>query len=149
VTASTGERHARRPWHLWVVGLATLAFFLAGSRDYVLVLARDTDYIVENCGQGGVGYFRNYPLVLRAVWTVNIVASVIAALLLLGRHRWSFLMALTAAVAQAVLLVATFAFRDRWDALGAGTAWFDIGVGGVGVALATYCWTMRSRGVLR
>ena len=57
-------------------------------------------------------------------------------------------LAAVSALAQAILLAVTFGFRDRWDALGATTAWFDVGIGVVTVLLAGYCWTMRRRGLL-
>ncbi|HZG89241.1 MAG TPA: hypothetical protein VEZ42_03420, partial [Pseudonocardia sp.] len=95
-----------------------------------------------------VAYFADYPLALRVIWTITIVAGLVAPLSLLARSRWSTPIAVAAATSQAVLLVVTFAFRDRWAALGAATSWFDIGIGVVTALFAWYCWMLRRRGYL-
>jgi hypothetical protein len=149
VTAPNRTFLTARPWHLWTAALLTLALYLGGARDYLLILAGDTDYMTRQFGPDGVTYFTGYPLALRAVWTVNVVGGLVAACLLLARSRWSVPAAATSAAAQAVLLVVTFGFRDRWAALGAATSWFDLGIGVVTVLFAGYCWRMRSQGLLR
>lgn len=139
---------ARRPWHLWLVAIAGFALYLGGARDYLLILVQSSDYIRGQFGQGGIEYFADYPSVLRVVWTINILGGLIAPMLLVARHRWALPAALVATAAQAVLLVTTFAFLDRWAMLGAMTSWFDIGVGVVTALLAAYCWALRRRGHL-
>jgi hypothetical protein len=138
-----------RSWHLWAVALLTLALYLGGARDYLLILAGDTDYMTRQFGPDGVAYFTGYPLALRVIWTINVVGGLVAACLLLALSRWSVPAAVTSAAAQAVLLVVTFGFRDRWAALGAATSWFDLGIGVVAALIAWYCWRMRRRGLLR
>lgn len=119
-----------------------------GGRDYLRILAGDTDYVVDTLGQRGVYCFEDYPAGLRTIWAVNITAGSLAPLLLLARSRWSAPTATTAALAQAVLLVVTSSFRDRWEALGAPLAWFDIGIGVVTAAFAVYCFIVRRRQTL-
>lgn len=140
---------ARRPWHMWVIATAILALYLIGATDYILVLVGDTDYIAGHFGQPGVDYFDGYPVVLRAIWTVNIVAGLIAPLLLIARHRWAAPTSVVATTAQVILLVVTFATRGRWEALGVQTSLFDIGVGVVTAAFAGYCFSIQRRGVPR
>lgn len=125
---------------------AVFALYIGGARDYVLILIGDTDYIRAQFGAEGVTYFTDYPLVLRGVWTLNILGGLTAPLLLVARRRWAFPVAVIAAAAQIVLLVVTFVFLDRWASLGAPIAWFDIGIGVVTVLFAIYCWAMGSRG---
>ncbi|MDO5736158.1 MAG: hypothetical protein Q4P15_06750 [Propionibacteriaceae bacterium] len=142
------QPRTRRPWHLWLVAIAMFALYLIGASDYILVLAGDTDYIAGNFGQPGVDYFEGYPVVLRAIWTVNIVVGLLAPLLLVARSRWSAQAAVVATIAQVILLVVTFATRGRWEALGVQASLTDIGVGVVTAALAGYCYWMHRRGVL-
>jgi len=143
------RRDTRRPWHLWLIAIAVFALYVGGARDYLLILVDDTNYIVGQFGQGGVVYFADYPPLLRAVWTINILGGLIAPVLLLGRSRWCVPVAVLTAAAQLVLLAATFTFLDRWAALGSATSWFDIGVGLVTVLFAGYCRKMRQSGILR
>lgn len=148
LTASTRTPVSARPWHLWVVTVVTFATYAGGARDYLLILAGNTDYMMGQFGPEGVAYFADYPIALRAVWTVNVAGGLVAPCLLLGLSRWSVPVAAVSALSQAILLAVTFGFRDRWDALGAATSWFDVGIGTVTVLLTGYCLTMRRRGRL-
>ena len=139
----------RLPAHAWVVALVTFALYVGGARDFLLILGRDTDYVVGQFGVGGSAYFADYPPALRVLWAVAVVSGLVAPCLLLARSRWAVPTALLAVASQAVLLVVTFAVRDRWAALGAATAWFDLGILVVAALFAGYCWAARGRGVLR
>ena len=148
MTTSRSTPAVRLPWHAWVVAIATFALYVGGARDYLLILGQDTGYVVRQFGPGGVAYFADYPLALRVIWTTTIIGGLVAPVSLLARSRRSVPIAVVAATSQAVLLVVTFAFRDRWAALGAATSWFDIGIGVVTALFAWYCWTLRRRGHL-
>lgn len=148
VSGQTQRYRTPRPWHLWVVAIAVFALYLGGVRDYLLLLVGDTEYMQAQFGTEGVAYFTDYPLLLRLVWTLNILGGLTAPLLLRARSRWAVPAAVISAAAQIAILAVTFAVRDRWAALGAAIAWFDIGVGVVTALFAWYCWTMHRRGVL-
>ncbi|GIE28541.1 hypothetical protein Ait01nite_015860 [Actinoplanes italicus] len=139
MTASIRTSVIRRPWHLWVAAALTAAIYLGDARDYLAL---------DQSGPGGIAYFADYPVALHAVWMVDITAGLVAPCLLLALSRWAVPVAAVAAAAQAVLLVVTFGFGDRWDALGAATSWFDLGIGVVAVLFAGYCWAMRRRNLL-
>ncbi len=119
----------RRPWHLWLFAFVILFLYAIGSIDFVRVLLGDTDYIAGLFGQTGVEYFRGYPVVLRVIWSVNVVTGSLAPVFLLVLSRWVGPLASVAAIAQAILLVATFSSLGRWEALGASSSLTDIGVG--------------------
>ncbi|TDC40992.1 hypothetical protein [Micromonospora sp. KC213] len=146
LTVPEGGRERRRPWHLWAFAVVTFALYVGGARDFLLILADDTEYMLRQFGPDGVAYFADYPLSLRIVWTVNVVGGLAAPILLLALDRWAAWVAVVAAASQLVLLMVTFAFRDRWDALGATTSLFDIGIGVVTVFFAWYCWRIRRSG---
>ncbi len=133
----------RRPWHLWLFAVTILALYVMGGLDFLRIQAGNAAYVADTFGPRGADYFDGYPFGLRALWAVNLLAGVSAPLLLMARHRWSAPTAALATIAQAVLLVVTFASRDRWEALGAPLAWFDIGIGAVTAVFALYCYRMR------
>lgn len=139
---------ARAPWHLWVIGVVFLGIYIGGARDYLLILLNDQDYLQRQFGAIGTAYFTGYPLGLRIVWTVTIAGGLLAPVFLLVRSRWAVPIAVVAAAAQVVLILLTFAFRDRWHALGAAYSLFDIGVAAATIGLALYCRRLRSRGAL-
>lgn len=139
------EPVVRRPWHVWLVSIIVFALYVGGARDYLLILMDDTDYIRGQFGQDGVIYFADYPLILRIIWTVNILGGLLAPVLLIARNRWAFPVAVTSASAQVVLLIATFALLNRWAMLGTVTSWFDIGIGIVTALFAGYCAALRHR----
>ena len=148
MTGAGNNHDRRRPWHLWLVAITVLALYVGGARDYLLILIRDTDYILGQFGEGGLKYFADYPLVTRLIWTVNILAGLLSPFLLLMRSRRAVPVAALAAAAQVVLLAATFTFLDRWAALGAAIAWFDIGIAVLTLLFAVYTWWLRRRGFL-
>lgn len=149
MTIAERVRTVRTPWHLWLVAAGVFAIYLGGARDFYLVLNYDTDYIASQFGAGGVAYFTDYPLELRAVWTVNVAAGLLGPLLLLARSRRAAPVAVIAVLAQVALAVLTYGYRDRWDALSTKTSLWDLGVLVVTALFAWYCLHQRRRGVLR
>lgn len=137
------SRFSSRPWHLWVVALFVFVLYIGGARDYVLILADNTGYIREQFGASGVVYFADYPVGFRILWTINILCGLTAPIMLIVRSLWAFAAAISAALAQVLLLIMTFTFLSRWAMLGAGTSWFDIGVGVVAGLFAWYCWALQ------
>lgn len=117
--------------------------YIGGVRDYLLILVNDTGYIQEQFGIGGLRYFSDYPLLLRTLWTINIVCGLLAPVLLLVASRRALPVAVTAAAAQCVLMVLTFGFYDRWALLGGDIGWFDIGVTLATVAFALIVWRIQ------
>lgn len=145
----TVER-AKAPWHLWFVGVFFVLLYGAGAYDYVMTRRLDAGYFAsQNYDDIQIAYFTDYPTLPAVVWTAAVWGALIAALLLLGRSRWARTVAVAALVAQLGLVVVTFGFMDRWQALGPWLALFDVGVLVLTIALVLYCGMMSRRGVLR
>ena len=94
-------------------------------------------------------YFTDYPVPLRLLWTVTVIAGIAAPILLLLRSRRAAPLALIAGLTQILLMGITFAVRDRWEVLGAFTAFWDAGVAVISLALWWYCRRTTMRSVLR
>ncbi|GGS62176.1 hypothetical protein GCM10010156_21230 [Planobispora rosea] len=149
-TTAENPRRGRAPWHLWVVGLFMLALYIGGARDYVLTLTLNPDYMAaQGYAEPQIGYFTDYPFGLGVLWTLNVTGGLASATASILRSRWAVPLALMTALAQLVLLILTFAFRDRWDILGPSMSLFDIGVGVLSFLFWWYCRVMLSRAVLR
>lgn len=145
MASDIAERRQKTPryWHTWVIAAFMLAMYLGGVRDYLLVLIGDVDYIRNQFGPAGVSYFAEYPFVYRVLWTLNIVGGLIAPILLVLRQRWALHAAGVSLASQVMLLLLTFTFRDRWDALGPMIAAFDIVITLVTAVFAYYCWRLQ------
>ncbi|MFC7403800.1 hypothetical protein [Georgenia alba] len=137
------------PWHLWVVAVLVLGLHVGGIWDYVSLLGPDRAYVeAQGWGEAGVQYFTDYPVTLRLLWTVVLLAGTAAPILMLARSRRAAPFALLAAVVQVVLMAITLGFLGRWEALGPGTAAWDAGVAAVNLAVWAYCRTLTERAVL-
>jgi hypothetical protein len=110
----------------------------------------DTEYFrMLNYGNGHIGYFANYPMVLALLWTVGVWGGLASSILLLLRTRWARPVAFIAFVCQLFLIIVTLAFMDRWRVFGPWQSLFDGAILLLTGAFVCYCRTMAARGVLR
>lgn len=81
------------------------------------------------CGEtSGLDYFTGYPLVLLALFAVNVLGAAAAFLVAPWRRMLAVRLMLVAALADALLIVVTVALRDRWSVTGAGPTLRDTAV---------------------
>jgi hypothetical protein len=85
-----------RPWHLWLVGLLSLAWNAFGGYDYVMTRQKNAVYLTDMMGSMGVtadqaiAYFDSFPLWVDVCWGLGVWGSVAGALLLLMRSGFAF-----------------------------------------------------------
>jgi hypothetical protein len=85
-----------RPWHLWLVGLLSLAWSGFGGYDYVMSRQKNAAYLAEMMGSMGVtadqaiAYFDSFPLWVDLCWGLGVWASVAGAVLLVLRSGFAF-----------------------------------------------------------
>ena len=90
-TASSG-----RPWHLWLVGLVSLAWNAFGGYDYYMTQTGNRAYLEPMTEPYGVrvedalAYFDGFPLWVELAWAVGVWGSVAGAVLLLVRRGFAF-----------------------------------------------------------
>jgi hypothetical protein len=144
------EYRTKTPWHLWLIGFLFIFIYANGVYDYFMMLGHDANYYnSKNYGENVVEYFTDYPFVFLVFYTINIFGGLIAPILLLFRTRWAAFMALVSAVSMLFLEVLTFAFRDRWNVLGAWVSLFDIALLLLTGGFYFYCRTLAKRDVLK
>lgn len=147
---ASSERAQRPPWHLWVVGLFFVALHVVGVYDQVMLLSQNAGYFQQQgLEEAQVAYFTSYPLPRALVWIVAIWGGLAASSLLLLRSRFAFPVALTAFVAQVILIIITFGFLNRWQVFGPRFSLFDFTILFLTAGLVLYCRAMSVRGVLR
>ncbi|MEC8178555.1 MAG: hypothetical protein VX072_02725, partial [Pseudomonadota bacterium] len=86
---------ARTPWHLWVVGIVSLAWNAFGANDYLQTQLGNLAYFesmmdgIEATPQQALAYFQSYPAWVHGAWAVGVWGAVLGSLLLLLRTRFA------------------------------------------------------------
>ena len=145
----------RTPWHLWVVGLISLAWNAFGANDYLQTQLGNLAYFesmmdgIEATPEQALAYFQSYPAWVQAAWAIGVWGSVLGSLLLLLRSRFA-----VHAFALSLLGLATTTVYQlivgQPDWLhNATTTIINIVIWSIATFLLIYALSMRSKGVLR
>ena len=143
--AMDGAAATRTPWHLWVVGILSLAWNASGA--WVFVQAQSGAAMDMDATE--IAYYAAQEPWFVAVTDVAFGAAILAALALLLRSRW--------AVTLYALSVAAIVVTSAYDIV-QGTAlllhdqgWLILSCVTTGLAVLqwAYAFAMRKRGVLR
>lgn len=139
----------RTPWHLWAVGLLSLAWNALGAIDHVMTSTRNAKYLAAFT-PAERAWFLGFPLWMKVAWTLGVWGAILGSLLLLLRSRWAVA---AFAVSLAGLVVATvyqYFIGDMPESLRTNGGMSFTAVLWVGAALLLwYAIRQRSNGVLR
>lgn len=90
------DRASAAPWHLWVVGIASLAWNGFGGYDYYMTQIGSRDYLAAMSEPYGlsvdtaIAYYESFPIWVETAWAIAIWGSVLGALLLLMRSSFAY-----------------------------------------------------------
>lgn len=136
----------QRPWHVWLMILIVGFIYAMGIYDFFMMLSHNEHYYAShNYGQAVVEYFTAYPLYFMVFWIVNLLAGMLAPITLIFNVKWAKQLALSSSVADLILLLLTFTFKNRLEVLGAGVAAFDIFILLITFGFYLYCREMDKR----
>lgn len=140
----------RAPWHIWIVGLASLIWNGLGAADYTMTQYQFEPYMNQFTDEQRV-YFESFPTWVQATWALAVWLSVAGSLLLLFRSRFAGAAFGLAVVFMAVTFTHNFALAEvrMNDIAGPAALWFSIVILLVGIVLWLYARQMRKNGVLR
>ena len=145
-------RRAATPWHLWLVGLLSLAWNGYGAFDYIQTTTRGEAYMrASGFGDDMIAYFNAMPTWMYVPWTLGVWGAVIGSLLLLARSRWA-VHAYALSLLGAVVSLIYSKFINPPPALPPELAmmeWMPYVIALIAAFLAWYAWTMAKKGVLR
>lgn len=114
-------------WYGYTFILFVLFMYIMGIYDFFMMLSHNSEYYLShNYGKEVIEYFTNYPIYFMIFWIVNLLTGFISPLLLTLKKRLSKYLALVSSISQLILLLLTFAFRNRLEVLGLNIAIFDI-----------------------
>ncbi|MEH6683018.1 MAG: hypothetical protein V7664_00825 [Qipengyuania sp.] len=99
------EQAIKTPWHLWVVGIATLLFNAIGCYSYTMTQTGSLADLGMTPDQ--IAYFDGFPAWADAAWALGVWGAFTGSVLLLLRRK----LALAAFVVATIGLIATTYFE--------------------------------------
>lgn len=143
------------PWHLWVIGLVTLAWNAFGPNDYLQTQLGNLEYyegMAESMGVGAeeaLAYFQSFPAWADGAWALGTWGAALGSLLLLLRSRfavWAFAASLLGLAGTTIFQLTSD--TPEWASSGFATI-MSIVIWSVATFLLIYSVSMRNKGVLR
>ena len=146
---------ARTPWHLWVVGIVSLAWNAFGANDYLQTQLGNLAYFesmmdgIEATPQQALAYFQSYPAWVHGAWAVGVWGAVLGSLLLLLRTRFAVHAFALSLLGLATTTVYQMVVGQPDWVQNATTTIITIVIWSIATFLLIYAASMRSKGVLR
>ena len=141
----------KTPWHLWLVGVLSLAWNGFGAFDFVQTTTRGEAYMRESgFDDAMIAYYNAMPNWMYAPWIMGVWGAVLGSILLLARSRW----AVHAFVVSLIGAVVSLVYSKMIDPPPLPTdmpqmAVMPLIIVAVAAFLAWYAWAMAKKGVLR
>lgn len=140
------------PWHLWLVGVASLLWNCFGAYDFVMSNTQGEAYWrASGMNDAMVAYYHAMPAWMYAPWIVGVWGAVLGSILLLLRMRLAvpvFALSLLGAVVS-LLYGAVIDKAPPPPPELAMMSYMPWVITLVAAFLAWYAWTMGKKGVLR
>jgi hypothetical protein len=147
MTATTDMPRAAAPWHFWVLGVVGFIWSCLGGYDYTMSHAQgDAYYRAAHMSAAQIAVMDAYPVWMHAVWAIGVWGSVVGAILLLLRMRWSFHAYVLSTLGAIGSLGYSVAVAHVTDTMGLA---FPVLIIAVCLFFCWYCSAMAKRGVLR
>jgi len=146
---------ARTPWHLWVVGIVSLAWNAFGANDYLQTQLGNLAYFesmmdgIEATPQQALAYFQSYSAWVHGAWAVGVWGAVLGSLLLLLRTRFAVHAFALSLLGLATTTVYQMVVGQPDWVQNTTTTIITIVIWSIATFLLIYAASMRSKGVLR
>ncbi|CAN5132487.1 hypothetical protein BH09PSE6_BH09PSE6_04610 [soil metagenome] len=138
--------NGKRPWHLWVVGIAAVMFNAIGVFDFAMYRAQGTDYLTSaGMTPEQIAHYEAMPPVMTIVWGIGVVTAFLASVLLLMRRRPAFVLFVVSLVTFMVSLVYTYGLTDGGAVMGRQMAVTSAVIAVLLAMFAGYAWRMGRR----
>nr|WP_306267749.1 hypothetical protein [Pararhizobium sp. IMCC3301] len=140
----------KTPWHLWIVGLATLLWNAMGAFDYFMTQTKNADYLTQFTPEQ-LTYFQSFPVWVQGSWAVAVWFGVAGSVLLLFRTRWAAPVLGLSFFAMMVTSFHNFVLAEvkMQEVVGAEAIYFSAFIFVIALVLWLYALKMRANGVLR
>lgn len=140
-----GNSRSKAPWHLWLVGLATLLFNAMGIVSYLttkLGMLADMGLTPSQ-----IAFMESYPTWVSVFWAVGVWGAFAGSVLILLRSKWAVAAMVAALAGLAVVTFYHYAMIEvPADMQSPG---LDLAIWAVTLFLLAYARRMAAEGVLR
>jgi hypothetical protein len=141
---------ASAPWHVWAVGLLSLAWNAMGAFDYSMTHIGGADYLRQmQMGDDVIAWLSAVPAWATAGWALGVWGAVAGSVLLLARSRYAVAAFAISLIGVLVMTFYTFTQAAPASMATPGAQAFDWAIKIVAGLLLLYAWAMQRRGVLR
>ena len=139
----------RTPWHLWAVGLLSLAWNAIGGIDYTMTQTHNAAYLAA-ATPAQIAWFAGFPAWEVAAWALGVWGAIAGSLLLLARTRHAVaVFGLSLAGLAVSSVYQWFVNPPPGETQTGGMLALDFAIWGIAIALLLYAQRMKARGVLR
>jgi hypothetical protein len=139
----------RTPWHVWAVGLLSLAWNAIGGIDYTMTQTHNAAYLAA-ATPAQLAWFAGFPAWEVSAWALGVWGAIAGSLLLLARSRNAVAVFGVSLAALAVSSVYQwFVNPPPGETQTGGMLALDFAIWGIAIALLLYAQRMKARGVLR
>jgi len=139
----------KKYWHIWVIGLLTLAWNAIGALDYFMTQSKNETYMAQFSPEQ-LSFFYGFPLWVNASWAIAVWFSVAGSILILMRSRYAAPVLGISLLAMVATAIHNFLLSDinMQDVVGNEAVYFTAVIFVVALALWIYAWQMVRRGLL-
>ncbi|MGA2018569.1 MAG: hypothetical protein ABSH26_16620 [Opitutaceae bacterium] len=146
--ADEATQPARRPWHVWAVGVVSLLWNSVGAMDFVMTETKNKAYM-SGFTPAQLEFYYGFPLWVVAAWGIAVWGGVLGSLLLLLRNRLAVHLFLASFICMIVTSIHNYALSNGLKIMGGAEALaFSAVIVVVGALLLFYARSMCRRGVL-
>ena len=140
---------AKRPVHLWIVGILATIWNAFGAIDYVMTQTVNEAYLSQMTPEQR-DYFLNFPPLMDAAWALGVWGAFLGSLLLLFRSRYAVAAFAVSLIGLAISTAYQYFVATPPDSLVNGVYLaMNIAIWSIAIALFLYARRQRANGVLR
>ena len=140
----------KTPWHLWVVGVVSLAWNAFGAFDYTMTKMQNADYLAGITPEQQA-FLLGFPAWANVGWALGVWGSLVGSLLLLARSRHATLAFAVSLLGLVINGYYQFGVNSAevQRLFGSFPMIFTAVIAAIIVALLLYSRAMAAKGVLR
>lgn len=135
----------KAPWHLWTVGVLTLAWNAVGILSYMMTRLGKLDALGMTPDQ--IAYFEAIPWWANAFWALGVWGAFLGSILILLRSRWATISLVVALVGLLGTTFHQYAMADLPAELS--NPALDVAIWVITLFMLWYARRMTAAGVLR
>src|SRR5687768_13892563 len=140
---------AKRPVHLWIVGILATIWKAFGAIDYVMTQTANEAYLSQMTSEQR-DYFVNFPPLLDAAWALGVWGAFLGSLLLLTRSRHAVSAFAVSLIGLAISTAYQYFVATPPGSIVNGVYLaMNIAIWAIAIALLLYARRERANGVLR